>query len=383
MRAARLAVALLLCLPGCGGGSTEEGDAPLVEPESTLAWQQLDDAVRIWKLGAKAWQPPPPPAEPEEEDTEEETEEEVEEVEEEDHTPGWTQEVPFTRLDAATAHMIESPCLDSAVQFSCAITVWPSECRVTRALREGPPELRLLALTVLVRVKAPRTVDEQWKALQGLGDLRGHEDLAWLLDELHRAFSEENVRGLIERVPTEDRYKDDYPLEWGCRAAGVCRHRALLPRLVELSRSDHLDVSLAAQASLEDFPGHEGDDALASCLLGWQYDAYVRSAQALLERNPALLERTLLAACPPKDCVYWQGVYLGRLGNPAAVPLLCQELPRYQRIDREMFDLVERLARDEHVDCVDALSRRVRPEQLERARTVRRNVRARLGLESD
>lgn len=383
MRPIHFLVFVALCLAGCGGASPIEETPEPTKLEATLAWQQLDDAVRVWRLGAEAWQPPPP-REPEQTDTEEVAEEEI--VETDSDLPfdlDRVRDESFTRLDAATARLIETPYLDSAVQFGCSITSWPREYRLTKALREGTPELRLLALTILMRVKAPRTVREQWKALEELQDMKGHDELSWLLDELWLAFSEPAVRTLIQRSPPKDRYADDYPLEWACRATGVRRHWALLPRLVTLSRWDQLNVSLAAQASLEDFPGPEGDDALASCLLGWQYDAYERSASALLTRNPALLERALLDASPPKKCVYLQGVFLGRLGNPAAVSLLCQELPGHQIIDREMFDLVEQLARREHVVLVDALPDQVRTDQQPRAHSVRVKVRTRLGLPTD
>src|SRR5205085_5460349 len=114
-----------------------------------------------------------------------------------------------------------------------------------------------------------------------------------LLDGLQAQFSEDVVLRALEVAPPEDRYRHDSLLEWHVRAAGVTRCRRALPTLVRLSRSEHLGTSLAAERSLEDFDGDEGDQALAQCLLGWQYDAYIRAGRALLERNKPLLVQKL------------------------------------------------------------------------------------------
>jgi hypothetical protein len=374
MRTRHLSPLLGLVLAACGSGLPDE--------TATASWQRIDEAARVWRKGADAWEPPPAAPEAAMADSEVEEAEEVEPVPGESRRDREAKE-RFERLDERAAWFLRTPYVVSAVQFSCAVSGSWGEDRITAALRGDDLALRLLALTILVRVKAPRTVEEQWATLEDCEALRGHDDLAWLLSEIRRAFSEGTLRATLAAEPPKEQYGGAYPMEWACRAAGVRRHAALLPRLVELSRCDHLHVSLAAQRSLEDFPGREGDEALVACVLGWQYDAYRRSADALLGRNPALLEETLLAATAPDGCVYWQGVFLGRLGSPRAVPYLCQELPRYHIIDREMFDLVEALASAEHLDLIDALPGRARDDQQKRAAAVREKVRSRLGLAAD
>ena len=52
---------------------------------------------------------------------------------------------------------------------------------------------------------------------------------------------------------------------------------------------------------------------------------------------------------------------------------------RYQIIDKEMFALIEKLARAEHRDRIEALPDNVREKQRDRARQVRAAVRKRLG----
>jgi hypothetical protein len=136
-----------------------------------------------------------------------------------------------------------------------------------------------------------------------------------------------------------------------------------IERLAELSRSAHLHASLAAERSLEDFTGEKADQALVSCVLGWQYDAYVRACQTLLDRNKPLLVKTLLEATPPKKCRYYQGIFLARCDQPEAVPILCEEVPGRAIIDREMFEHIARLGQDEHRDMILALPGRVRQEQ--------------------
>ncbi len=372
-----LALALLACGEEPPAPPAPAPQPPILDPiVDPIVDPILDQAVRVWRLA-------PDELDMQEEDrlpgervvrTWEEGDLVIEEVE---HDPAADDE-PFRALDDAAVLFLRVPSLRAAVQFSDASVGRPQEWRITTALTEGEPNARLLALAILMRVRAPRSVAEQWEALEAARLLEGHPELPALLAELDRAFAWESVESLIEREPPEGDYEVDHGLEWGLRAAGVARHWEALPRLRALTRSENLHTSLTAERSLEDFPGPEADDALVHCLLGWRYNAYVRAARALQKRHPELLERTLLENDAPEDCRYQQGVFLGRLGSPAAVPILCETLPRYQIIDREMFDLVEALATKEHRALVDALPAQVRENQRARADQVREHVRARL-----
>jgi hypothetical protein len=55
------------------------------------------------------------------------------------------------------------------------------------------------------------------------------------------------------------------------------------------------------------------------------------------------------------------------------VPILCEEIPAYQIIDREMFAHIARLGGAEHRQLIQSLPVRVRPDQRDLAeRTVQR-----------
>jgi len=73
---------LILSLAGCGMASDSEETPRSASPTTDLAWHQLDDAVRVWRLGAEAWQRPPA-----QEVEESDLEEELEEIEELDLNP--------------------------------------------------------------------------------------------------------------------------------------------------------------------------------------------------------------------------------------------------------------------------------------------------------
>jgi hypothetical protein len=308
------------------------------------------DAIQVWRLGEKYL-----PA---------------------DDSDPWVEPPSFDRVDGATRGFLEHPSLNSAVQFSCAVHRKPYESALEAALKEARPELRLQALVVLLRVKAPRSVDLQWKALREL-DLNDERAQA-LIAELKKEFDSEKLQAGLKKNPPADRYEDDLKLEWTIRAAGVSTADATLERLKELSRSDNLGVSLAAQASLQDFPGKAGDEALIYCLLGWKYDAYVRAANALLKRNPALLNEALTSHVAPDDCRYHQGLFLARCNNSDAVPILCDKVGMISMIDGEMFDHIGRLAKEDHWPLVKSLASQVRPDQRDKAEQIVKTVRERL-----
>jgi hypothetical protein len=278
----------------------------------------------------------------------------------------------FSGVDCPAAfRFLEYPYLQNAVHFGCVVTLHPYEDALEAGLGQPDPARKLQALVLLMRVSAPHSVELQWKALNELEDLPARPGLPALLQDLKARFSESAIGAALQRQPPEDRYEGDSTLSWNARAAGILRLRRLLPRLVELSRGEHLHVSLAAERSLEDFEGPEGDEALAQCLLGWQYDAYVRAGRALLVRNAPLLKRVLAAETAPDKCRYWQGILLARCDDPAAVPILCEAIPKTGIIDAEMFEHIARLARAEHFTLIWQLPQQVRVEQRERARQIR------------
>jgi hypothetical protein len=289
-------------------------------------------------------------------------------------------EEPFIGIDERTRAFLDGRShLESAVQFSCASVSGTYEQSVRAALEpDRPGELRLLALAVTIRVRAPRSVALQWSALRAMDALKDrHPGVPWLLEQLRAEFAPEAIDATIA---------DEHALhgitttrlQWAARAAGVAGHHGAIPRLESLAVSDILDVSLAAEASLEDLPGERADNALAACVLGWRYDAYVRAGATLVKRNPKLLEKTLLDAKAPEKCRYWQGLFLGRLKNAAAVPILCDTVGTISMIDGEMFDLIQSLATKDQLPLVEELPGRVREDQRDRARKVVESVKARL-----
>jgi len=266
--------------------------------------------------------------------------------------------------EGAARSFLENNYYKPAVQFGCCRILHAFEDSVEKELLEGTDRGKLQALVLLMKAHAPASVALQWKALQ---QLRETGDGNGLLDGLEARFSEDTILRELEVAPPEDRYRHDSRLEWYVRAAGVTRCRPALPTLIRLSRSEHLDTSLAAERSLEEFEGEEGDQALVQCLLGWQYDAYIRSGRALLDRNRRLLVEKLQGTLVPEKCRHWQAIFLARADEPAAVPLLCETVTSVGIIDREMFDHIERLAREQDLPQVRLLAARAQGTQQERA----------------
>lgn len=380
MRTIPLTVLIAVAVGGCGTGARPRGGDPAIAATESAAL--VRDALRVWRLGAAAWRPRRSPelanapnGEPREDEGG---------VDEEWGMGGASPDSPpLQRLNARASGFLDSPFLAHAVHFGCCHFPHDTEDWVQAALNEALPARRLLALTMLVKVKAPRSVPEQWTALEGLTDLPALPECDLLLAELRDVFSEEVLEKELDTPLSEATLAPAYAQECACRAVGVRRHWRLLSRLAELSRVGHLHVSLAAERSIEDFPGREGDAALVTCILGWRGDAAWRAARALMERDPDLLRRALLQSEAPPGGRRLQALLLGRLGEAAAVPLICEGLPEYEVIDREMLDLVERLASGEHLHWVDALPGSVCEARRARAEQVRRNVRSRLGLAAE
>lgn len=387
-----LPVVLVLSF-GCGSG----GEAPVESPSKpeTLGvaiadidapWpaklpahlgaegsNAITDAIQVWRVGVKYFDAPQVDVDNSVEAEEEEIEV-VETVEPDPKTPNG-----FRGMDHASEAFLTTPTYaDSAVQFSCAITAYAGEYHHVQALDADDALIRLQALVVLMKVKAPRTVAKQWQALESLQNLPDRPGVARLLGELRAAFEYPALKPDLMRAPPADEYKDDHGQQWAARAAGAAKCWQALPRLRELSVCDNLNTNLAAERSLIDYDGPQADEALQHCVLGWKYNAWIRAAGALLKRAPRLLEETLLEAKIPDGARYQAAVFLGRLGNADAVPMLCEEVGGVQRIDKQMFDLIEALADERHRAAIQALPDQVRENQRERAESVRATVVTRL-----
>jgi len=358
-RAVCLMVLALGITPGCEG---ERPEPPTLRSRwDAAAPDPLVDALQVWRLGRDYFDEESPWL-----------------LIDEPHPAETLPE--FVGLDPETARLLEERRVAPAVQFSCGVPYCPDEQRITRALLEGSDEVRLQALAVLMRVPAPASVAEQWRTLC---ELRVKQpEWGRVLAELESAFAPEAVLSTLRQDPPAGSYGSAPTVSWAARAAGVLRIAETLPRLTELSRCGHIHASLAAEKSLEEFPGEEGDRALASCLLGWRYDAYQHAARVLRCRNRRLLHETLLSAPPPEDGRYDYGCFLAWCDDPSAVPLLCETAPRIHygaKWNVDFFAQIERLATRDHVRIVEALPERVRPDQRERAEAVVRAVRDRLG----
>ncbi len=392
LRTAVLAPFLALLVTACSDGTAEHAavsqarsaapaEAPATRP-ATATTPRLHvqppapapppfaaRALGVLANGAAALPAPPEPAEDGEPDIEEEkpTEE--------------PRELGGYLLSPEFRWFLRYPRVDPAVQFSCGSTFRRDESTLLALLDRADDEDAVVALAALLHVRAPRGVEAQWRALCRLQLLHGDDPL-WseTLAALRRPFTPQAIDAALAATPPEGRYDEARAIEWSARAAGVTRHRGALPRLVELSRGEHLDTSLAAERSLEDFPGPEGDAALAACLVGWRYDAYVRAGRALAERNGDLVRATLSTADVPADAQREVGLLLAGLRDPAAVPHLCASVGKAAIVDGKMFDAIEQLATAEQLALVDALPATVRDTQRERAERVVAAVRARLGL---
>ncbi|MBL9079966.1 MAG: hypothetical protein JNL08_20900 [Planctomycetes bacterium] len=328
---------------------------------------ELQQVIEVWERGAAAipWDTPPVDFfEAEARDGESPTDE------------PWT----FAGFDGRVRGFLTHPDVDDAVQFGSVTYHRPTERMLAATMAEGSAIDRLRALVVLVRVRAPRTVDDQWRVLNELRQREHAAEFAVVTDRMMTAFSPGAIDQALAREPGGSRYGTPAPYQWAIRAAGVTQHRAALSRLTELSCSDALHVSLAAMRSLQDFEGNDANAALAECVRGWQYDAALGAAHALLVRDPERLRRTLLDSEPPEEMRCYKGTLLAELEDPRAVPILCETVPTRAIMDRAMFDAIERLALAEHWVAIAGLPRRVRDEQRERAEQIVEHVLARLGL---
>jgi len=367
-----VATLALFALAACGDGSPGVPAGPAPAPSDTVRL-----AVAVLEHGVDGI--PPPARAPERRTANSEDPDTNPSIETEAAAAASrSASAEFHDFDERVRRFLVAPIVCDAVQFSCAIQSSATESFIEHGLDDPDPEVRLRALVVLVTVRAPRSVSEQWAALEGLRQGPRGVEFAGVTTRIASLFAPTALDAVLAAPPPGDRFSTSPAYQWAVRAAGVTRHRGALERLTVLSSSESLHTSLAAERSLEDFDGPEGDAALARCVNGWKYDAFERAARALLRRAPELLRSTLLASSPPEGEAYWKGVFLARLDDRRGVPILCATVPSLQIIDGEMFDSIERLAGREDLADVEALPARVRDNQKERATGVVAAVRARL-----
>lgn len=279
---------------------------------------------------------------------------------------------------SALRSFLACPFVGSAVQLGCVAITYPMEERLVVLLGSAHDEDRALALAVLVRVRAPRYIDQQWRVLGQLEQRHGREP-TWtpLLAAIREPFLPDRLAAALQREPLTAPLGEHRPSDWAARAVGVTKCEALLPQLAVRARSDNHMAAHAALCSLEEMLGPDADRALVGCLLAWGPGSE-RAARALRSRDPSLLTRTLLAAEVPAASRSFVGCLLAELEHPAAVPHLCATVGTMFRVDREMFDAIERLATVDHWPLVEAMPSTVRAEQQERAAAVVAAVRQRL-----
>lgn len=357
----RTATIVLAVMAGCVGSDlmlSHQGYAQSTTEQSTAQskavagpspkWNSarrdaLTDALQVWRLGKDYF---------------EETSEDYLSFDRDER-------VVFKGIDRKTRRFLDRPDLQPVVRFGCMGRNTPYEDALIETLTTDEPSLRLQALAILMRVRAPSSVPLQWKALGELRQLKDRPQWQPLLDEWQACFDSKRLEQTLRQVPPKERTYDTEVGEflWSIRAAAVIQDVRAMDRLAVLSAAAHLYTSLAAERSLEDFSGPAANQALVRCLLGWRFDAYVRAGDALLERDKKLLAKALLETTAPKSCRYYQGVLLARCDQVAAVPILCEEVRAYNRIDMEMFAHIARLGTEEHRNAIESLPSRVRPEQ--------------------
>jgi hypothetical protein len=132
---------------------------------------------------------------------------------------------------------LDHPYVAPAVQFSC-VPYFPDEERdIATALESASEsdEHKVLALAALLRARAPREVEVQWRTLCLL-DLRHRDDPGWTaaLRELRAPFAPPAIDEALRAAPPAEEFGDAPALEWAARAAGVTLCTTALPRLVEL-----------------------------------------------------------------------------------------------------------------------------------------------------
>ena len=114
------------------------------------------------------------------------------------------------------------------VQFGCTVKVG-QDFKLTRVMLEGNDSERLLALAILMRVRAPSSVAEQYQVLGELTESR--PEWAPALRELAAEFDPKSILRQLSAPPPTDWHDAAAPLCWAARAAAVTQTEAAITRL--------------------------------------------------------------------------------------------------------------------------------------------------------
>lgn len=290
---------------------------------------------------------------------------------------------PFSDFDQRVREFLAYPSLADAVQQGPCRGVIEGEVDweawVERGLSWADELEQLRALVVLMRVRAPRSVDKQWAALERLSRGLRAAEFAPVTVRLRAAFAPEAISHALRNSLPVNSVGVTPGYQWWVRAAGVTRHRGVLPRLVEWVRTGPFNAALAAARSLEDYDGPDADAARAACAVGLPNSIAVGVARDLMARDRERVHAILLESSPPEETLYHKGLLLAELDDRRGVPILCETVACRSIIDRTIFNAIERLAGPEDLAAVEALPARVRGEQRARADELVAAVRTRLG----
>lgn len=287
---------------------------------------------------------------------------------------------PFRNLqDYRIALFLEGESRKPVRPFSNAIRESAFENALENALIEEDPWIRFQALIVLVKGRAAYSVDKQWNTLQILMEDYRLDNAKQYLENIQYLFSTEHISLYIHKEPPKDPFCQDHDFIWAIRAAGVRKLPSMLHRLKRLSCAKNIYTSLAAERSLEDYEGAEGDLALIECMLAWNGVASINAGKALASRNRELSVKVMSNINIPDEYKPEIGLLLARCDSPNALPILVNSVGNVAIGDQRIFEEIERLAGAEHWRFVEQLPQKVREDQRERAKKVVENVRSKIG----
>jgi len=270
----------------------------------------------------------------------------------------------FDGLDTQVYSFLRYPLVQPAVWFGCGRYPADREARFVEALGGTNDRHALQALAILMHVRAPRYVPEQWQTLLRLR--KAHPRWASTLRRFFAAFAEENLLHAIGQNPSTDPFARDYALNWAIRAVGVTQRAKALPRLAELCAGDSVRASLAAWRSIGDFTGHASNTALATCVTGWPDNAGQRALDTLIDRDPDLARRTLVVMPLPPGRIDGYASRLSSLADTSAVPRLIEAFGAAGQAQGDVLQALELHAQPEHRPLLRTLLRDMTPQQRRR-----------------